>query len=182
MSLTYVSSDCRAIGKSTTRPTDKRVRLHRIEALLRLREQGFLVVAQVGGWKFRLHESEDLGRRRYLLCLGRLLDEIRREASFELRQARVFRRDREQFLDQFQRLVETARFRERFDRPLEHRETVDGPRVEGHRRDMAGVHNMPLSSGRLNTEAFRVRLFPPIRRCRRRGSSPYGSPAPEGSS
>src|SRR5207244_6609579 len=28
-----------------------------------------------------------------------------------------------------------------------HRETVDGPRVERHRRDMAGVHNMPLPSG-----------------------------------
>src|SRR5439155_18835605 len=97
--------------------------------------------------KFRLHESEDLGRRRYLLCLGRLLDEIRREASFELRQTRVLGRDGEQFLDQFQRLIGTARFGERLDRPLMHRETVDGPRVEGHPRYMAVVHSMTLPSG-----------------------------------
>src|SRR5207302_8894997 len=100
----------RGIGDATTRLTGYRVRLHRIEALLHLREQGLLIVAQVGGGKSRLHESEDLGRRRYLLCLSRLLDEIRREAGFELRQTRVLGRDREQFLDQFQRLVETARF------------------------------------------------------------------------
>src|SRR6267142_5782089 len=101
------------------------------------------------GWKIRLHESEDLGRRRDLLCLGRLLDEIRRESSFELRQARILGRNREQFLDQLQRFVETAGFRERLDRPLEHRETVDGSRIEGHRRDMAGEDDMPLPYGSL---------------------------------
>src|SRR2546425_4259844 len=95
--------------KSSTSPaTDKRVGLHRVEALLRLREKGFLIVAQVGGWKLGFHESQDHGCSRNLLRLARLLDEIRRETSFEFRQTRILRCDREQFLDQFQRLVETA--------------------------------------------------------------------------
>src|SRR6267143_2652751 len=98
----------------------------------------------MGRWKFLLHESENLGRRGNLLSLGRLLHKIRREPSFELREARILRRDCEQFFDQLQRFVEPAGFRERLDGPLEHRETVNGSRVEGHRRDMAGEDDMSL--------------------------------------
>src|SRR2546422_1213347 len=97
--------------------------------------------------KLGFHESEDLSGGRNLLRLGRLFDEIRCETGLELRQPGILWRNREQFLDQSQRLVETAGFRKRFDRPFEHREAMDGPRVEGHQRGMAGEDDMPLPSG-----------------------------------
>src|SRR5437870_2240305 len=97
--------------------------------------------------KLGFHESEDLSGGRNLLRLGRLLDEIRCETGLELRQPGILRRNREQFLNQFQGLVETAGFRKRFDRPFEHRKAMDGPRVEGHQRGMAGEDDMPLPSG-----------------------------------
>src|SRR2546422_1405246 len=97
--------------------------------------------------KLGFHESEDLSGGRNLLRLGRLFDEIRCETGLELRQPGMLWRNREQFLDQSQRLVETAGFRKRFDRPFEHREAMDGPRVEGHQRGMAGEDDMPLPSG-----------------------------------
>src|SRR2546428_9252810 len=84
-------------------------------------------------------------------------------------------------LDELQRLIEPTRLREGLHGTFEHREPVDRPGIERHRTGNVRALLMRYDEA-ISTAASRARSAPPIRRCRRRGSSLCGSRALGGSS
>src|SRR6266508_5261524 len=157
----------------------KSVGLHREDLFLRLREEVLLRLAEMDRGNPCLDELDDLRRGADLLRLHGLLYKVGREAGLELREARILGRDREELLDELQRLVEAACLREGLHGPFEHCEAVDRSGIERHAGQMAAG---PYALFPFSTAASRARRVRPTRRSSPRGSSPFGSRDRGGSS